>query len=333
MYFSVIIPVYNRPDDLEDLLPCLVAQTFRDFEVIIVESGSTEPSDEVIARFTNQLSIQHLMAGNDGQGFSRNVGMKHAKGAFFVILDSDLFLPETYLENVKEGIERDNLDCFGGPDRAHASFTPMQKAIDYAMTSPLTTGGIRGGKKHVGKFYPRSFNMGFSRAVYNDTQGYKYPFFGEDIELSRRIMSLGYTTGLIHEAYVYHKRKKSLKGAFMQTEFFGRARIQIYKLFPDTLKATHFFPALFVLFCLSIPVSFLINPCLGQLHAGALLFYVILNFLFAFARYKSPTIAFYSIGAIFAQLFGYGTGFIKDFIRRLILKQEPYFKNKDNEDR
>jgi len=333
MFFSVIIPVYNRPDDLEDLLPDLAAQTYKNFEVLIIESGSTIPSDEVISRYKDKLSINHLTAGNDGQGFSRNMGMKYAKGDYFVILDSDLFLDKDYLQHVKNGIERDQLDCFGGPDRAHDSFTDTQKAVDYAMTSPLTTGGIRGNSKHVGTFYPRSFNMGFSRKVYEQTLGFKFPFFGEDIELSRRIMSLGFKVGLIPEAFVYHKRKNSLSGLYKQTEFFGRARIQIYHLFPDTLKITHFFPTFFVLYCVFTVLICVVNWQYGQFLMYALMLYLLANYNVAYLKYKSPIVARKSVGAVFAMMFGYGWGFLKDFVRKIIFRQNPYFKNKDNDDR
>ncbi len=243
--YSLIIPVFNRPEEIEDVLSCLVKQTYTNFEIIIAESGSTNTSESVVNSYKDRLDARWFMYKNDGQGFTRNFGMTKATGDYFIILDSDILLDDNYIESVNNHLQTNWLDAFGGPDRYHESFTNTQKAIDHVMTSLFTTGGIRGNKKHVGKFYPRSFNMGFSREVYNKTLGYKWPFFGEDIELSRRIMENGFSTGLIAEAHVYHKRKTSLVGHWKQMNFFGRARINIYKAFPDTLKVTHFFPALF----------------------------------------------------------------------------------------
>lgn len=328
MLYSLIVPVYNRPDEIEDLLSCLVKQTYKDFEIVIVESGSTIPSDEVIAKYKDQLSIQHYMYKNAGQGFSRNFGMSKAKGDYFVILDSDILLDTDYLENLNRSLSENYLDQFGGPDRAHSSFSPLQKAIDFIMTSGLTTGGIRGNKKHVGKFHPRSFNMGFSREVYEKTQGFKYPYFGEDIELSRRILSLGFNSGLIPEAYVYHKRKKKLAHYYKQMFFFGRARIQIFKLFPDTLKLTHFFPTCFTLYYTGLIPLAIICPTWAGYAAIPLALYTSLIFKGALRTHQSLKVGLLAIPALFTQMTGYGLGFLKDFVRRVIFGMGSHIDNK-----
>ena len=214
MFFSLIIPVYNRPDDIREVLEGLTQQTYRAFEVIVVESGSTVKSDRVAADFKDQLDVHYAPTGNHGQGFSRNHGMAQARGDYFIILDSDIIIPPQYLETVHHHLAQNALDAFGGPDRAHSSFTSVQKAADFALTSYLTTGGTRGNLRQTGGYHPRSFNMGFSRAVYEATQGFALPNCGEDLELSIRIQKLGYRTGLIPGAYVYHKRKNTLRGFF-----------------------------------------------------------------------------------------------------------------------
>lgn len=331
-FYSLVIPIHNRPHEIEEVLACLVTQTFKNFELIVVESGSTVRSDEVVNKYNNQLKIQHLTAGNDGQGFSRNLGMKHAKGDYFVILDSDILLDNNYLENLDKALNTNYLDCFGGPDRAHHSFTDFQKAVDHVMTSFLTTGGIRGGDKQVDKFQPRSFNMGFSREVYEKTQGFKLPYFAEDLELSRRIESLGFKTGLIKEAYVYHKRKTDLKGVWKQMHFFGRARINMYLLFPDTLKATHFFPttfSLYTIFCLllfSWYDTYLNN--LAIFLQTPLFIYILLIIITGTKKYNLK-VGFISIATLFTQMFAYGHGFAKDFINRVIFKDKASVNNKN----
>lgn len=333
MFYSLIIPVYNRPEDIEDLLSCLAKQTYKNFEVVIVESGSDIPSDVPIAKYQAELDINHLMYKNEGQGFSRNHGMQHAKGDYFVILDSDLLIDTDYLENLNQALKDDFTDAFGGPDRAHSSFTKVQKAIDYTFTSVLTTGGIRGKKNHVGKFYPRSFNMGFSREVFEKTNGFKHPYFGEDIELSRRIMGMGFRTKLIPEAYVYHKRKQKFSGFYKQMFFFGRARINIYKMFPDTLKVTHLFPSAFTLGVLLCIPLLIFQSFWGLVAASPFLLYIFMVFLGATFTHKNLVIGILSIPALFTQMFGYGFGFIKDFLKRIVFKREYQAKNKDNEDR
>lgn len=328
MFFSLIVPIYNRPEDIEDLLPCLANQTVKNFEVIIVESGSEITSESVVNQFKDQLDIHWYMYKNDGQGFSRNYGMTKAKGDYFVILDSDILMDNNYVENLEKRLDTDWLDAFGGPDKAHDSFTTVQKSIDYTMTSIFTTGGIRGNKKHVGQFYPRSFNMGFSREVYEKTNGFNYPFFGEDIDLSERILQLGYKVGLIEGAYVYHKRKKDFIGLFKQMFFFGRARIQISLLFPKSLKVTHFFPAVFTLYTIGAFVSTFINPTLS-IFLLPIFLYMFLIFIGGTIRFKNLGIGFLATIALYYQMFGYGFGFLKDFIRRIVLRQDNFVKNKD----
>lgn len=329
MFYSLIIPVFNRPDDMEDILSCLAEQTYKEFEVIVVESGSSIKSDHVVDDFKDKLNIRYYYKSNEGQGFSRNYGMERAEGDYFVILDSDLKLDSDYLENLNKSLQKNSLDSFGGPDRAHPSFTNIQKAVDFILTSGITTGGIRGNVKHIGKFYPRSFNMGFSRQVYEKTKGFKLPYFGEDLELSRRINSLGFTSGLVPEAYVYHKRKNSFSGFFKQMFFFGRARINVYKIFPDTLKLAHFFPAFFVFYSTFATVAILVNVRLGLILWLPLLLYLFIIFLGAYTRHKSLKIGLFSIPAVFVQMYGYGLGFTRDFWRRVILRSDYSILNNE----
>lgn len=343
-FYSLIIPVFNRPEEIETVLSCLAKQTYTEFEIIIVESGSTNTSEEVVSSYKDRLDAKWFMYKNDGQGYSRNFGMTKAKGDYFVILDSDIIIDPDYLNNLNNSLNQNYVDAFGGPDRYHNSFSNVQKAVDHVMTAFLTTGGIRGGKTQVGKFYPRSFNMGFSRCVYKDTKGYKWPFFGEDIELSRRIMSLGYKTGLIPEAFVYHKRKTSLSGHWKQMHFFGKARINIYKEFPDTLKLTHFFPALFTLFFFGLLILTLTEFTIGAKYyltwpnwtfdvwfiaISGLEVYLALIFFTGMIKYKSILVGIIAVPATFTQMVGYGTGFIKDFVKRVIFRRDYNFINKD----
>ncbi len=244
MFFSVIIPLYNRPQEIDELLATLTRQTYTQFEVLVIEDGSVNDAKDIVAKYANQLDLRYFVKPNEGQGFTRNFGFERAKGDYFVIFDSDCLIPEDYLEIVKDYLYEHDLDAYGGPDAAHKSFTPVQKAISYAMTSPFTTGGIRGNKKHIGQFHPRSFNMGVSREVWEKVGGFILTRLGEDIEYSIRIHENGFKIGLIPAAKVYHKRRTSFAQFYKQLHFFGRARINIYKHFPSELKAGAFFSSL-----------------------------------------------------------------------------------------
>lgn len=320
MFFSIIIPLYNRPQEIDELLATLCRQTYTRFEVLVIEDGSVNDAKDIVASYAGRLDIKYYAKPNEGQGFSRNYGFERAKGDYFVIFDSDCLIPSDYLEVVSDYLFEHHLDAYGGPDAAHETFTPVQKAISYAMTSPFTTGGIRGNKKHIGQFHPRSFNMGVSRQVYEKVGGFILTRLGEDIEYSIRIHENGFKIGLIPEAKVYHKRRTSFIQFYKQLHFFGRARINIYKHFPSTLKAVHFFPAMatlgmlftFVLNVLSSPFVIYFNLLTG--------FYFMLIFFHSLILNKSIKIAFLSVVASFIQLTAYGLGFMQDFWKRVIIK-------------
>lgn len=292
------------------------------FEVLVIEDGSVNDAKEIVASFENKLDIKYFFKENSGQGFSRNFGFERAKGDYFIIFDSDILVPSDYLEIVRDYLFEHQLDAFGGPDAAHDSFTPVQKAISYAMTSPFTTGGIRGNKKHIGQFHPRSFNMGLSREVYEKVGGFILTRLGEDIEYSIRIHENGFKIGLIPAAKVYHKRRTSFTQFYKQLHFFGRARINIYKHFPAELKAVHFFPAIFTLgLGFTIACNIFYRP-LAYVCNFFLLLYFLLIFFHAWQVNKSIKIAFLSVIASFIQLMAYGLGFIQDFTKRVLLKSE-----------
>ncbi|RZL13035.1 MAG: glycosyltransferase [Pedobacter sp.] len=322
MFFSIIIPLYNRPQEIDELLASLVKQTYLQFEVLIIEDGSVHDAKSIVDKYVNQLDIKYYFKPNSGQGFSRNYGFERANGDFFIVFDSDCLIPADYLEIVRDYLFEHKLDAYGGPDAAHESFTPVQKAISYAMTSPFTTGGIRGNAKHIGKFHPRSFNMGISREVWETVGGFILTRLGEDIEYSIRIQEHGFKSGLIPAARVFHKRRTSFMQFYKQLHFFGRARINIYKHFPDELKLIHFFPA--VVTCgviLTVLLNLFYAP-LAYVCNILMLVYFMLIFFHSWQVNKSLKVAFLSIIAAFIQLTAYGLGFMQDFLKRVVFKRQ-----------
>ncbi|MBD1391973.1 glycosyltransferase [Mucilaginibacter glaciei] len=321
MFLSIIIPLYNRPQEISELLQTLTLQTYKEFEVLVIEDGSVNKADEIVKGFADRLDIRYFEKANEGQGFTRNFGFERAKGDYFIIFDSDCLIPADYLQMVNDSLNTNWLDAYGGPDGAHPSFTPLQKAISYSMTSPFTTGGIRGGKKGIGQFHPRSFNMGISRRVWEKAGGFIITRLGEDIEYSIRIHSLGYKIGLIPNAIVYHKRRTDFLKFYKQIHFFGRARINIYKFFPSQLKLVHFFPAFVTLGLLFTLIANVLQWPVAVLCNVLLAVYIMLIFFHAWWKNKSAKIAFLSIIAAFTQLTAYGLGFMQDYWKRVILKR------------
>lgn len=326
MFYSVIIPVFNRPDEVDELLQSLTTQRYTHFEVIVVEDGSSVPCKDVVDKYKEKLDVHYYAKPNSGPGQTRNYGAERSHGDYLLILDSDCILPPGYLEAIEHELQTNPADAFGGPDRAHASFTDIQKAINYSMTSFFTTGGIRGGRKKMDKFYPRSFNMGVKRDVYMALGGFSKMRFGEDIDFSIRIFKGGYRCRLFPDAWVYHKRRTDLKKFFKQVHNSGIARINLYKKYPESLKLVHLLPAAFTffvaLFLLSAPI------CLYSLVP--LLLYALLVCVDSAIQNRSLTIGIYSIAAAYIQLIGYGTGFWRAWWKRCVLGRDEFEAFKKN---
>lgn len=318
--FSIIIPVYNRPDEVDELLGSIQLQTYTNFEVIIVEDGSTYPCDYIVDKYRSKMPILYYQKDNSGPGPTRNFGANHASGDYLIILDSDCVLPSLYLEVIAGELNKDLLDAFGGPDCAHESFSPTQKAINYAMTSFFTTGGIRGKKRGLDQFYPRSFNMGVRRTVYEKLHGFSAMRFGEDIDLSLRICERGYSCRLIPDAWVYHKRRTDFKKFFKQVFNSGIARINLYKRHPKSLKLVHLLPSIFTLGVVAL--------CIMSLYTLfallPIILYIFIVFIDSCVKNKSCHIGVLSVGAAFCQLIGYGMGFLIAAFRRLILRRNEF---------
>lgn len=318
MFFSVIIPVFNRPEELAELLRSLSQQSFRDFEVLVMEDGSTIDAKSIIEQFNENLTLSYIYQDNQGQGFARNDGMKHAKGELFVILDSDVILPNNYLELLKKAVSERNLDAFGGPDASNSDFSILQKAMDFAMTSFWTTGGIRGKLKDPSKYQARGFNMGVSRKVFQTIGGFLDPNQGEDIEYSIRIKKAGFKLELVEEAFVYHKRKNTLSSFTKQGFSFGRNRVNVSRFHSDAIKAVHFLPTMFLLFCIScIATYFLFSP-IFYLQMLILLFWAAAIIIQSSLRYKSIIVGGLSLVTSVMQLFSYGSGLVYELFRKQV---------------
>ncbi len=318
MLFSVIIPVFNRPNEVLELLSSLAHQTYREFEVILVEDGSTIRADKVVSQYASLLSIQYLIQDNQGQGFARNAGMAMARGDFFVILDSDVILPQNYLKALQSAIKERKLDAFGGPDAASADFSNLQKAMDFAMTSFWTTGGIRGKLKDPAKYQARGFNMGVSREVFEKLGGFVDPNRGEDIEWSIRIKKAGYKLELVEEAYVYHKRKNTLKSFAKQAFSFGRNRVNVSRFHPEAIKAVHWLPTLFLLFVVLLLVNAVFFSKFLMPHLVILGVWALLVVWSASRKYASLPVGALALLTSTIQLGSYGAGLLFELAKRAV---------------
>lgn len=321
MFFSLIIPVYNRPDEVDELLESLSKSDYKkDFEIVIVEDGSSLKCEDVVHKYGGRLSISYYYKENSGPGDSRNFGMKNAKGDYFIIFDSDCIIPAGYLTEVDKALKENYVDCYGGPDRALDSFSDIQKAINFAMTSFLTTGGIRGGSEKIDKFQPRSFNMGLSRKAFEASKGFGNIHPGEDPDLSIRLWNLGFETKLFPNAYVYHKRRIDWDKFSVQVNKFGKARPILNSWYPKYNKLTFFFPSVFISgFVVAVLLLIFNIDFLLQLY----FVYFLLLFLVSSYQNKSLKIGYLSVIAVWKQFYGYGVGFMESFLKVIILKQKP----------
>ncbi|WP_108805338.1 glycosyltransferase family 2 protein [Aquimarina sp. Aq107] len=324
--FSFVIPVYNRPNEIDELLSSMIELEYdQAYEVVIVEDGSSETSEEVIKSYDSQLQISYYQKNNTGPGDSRNFGMRKAKGNYFLILDSDVILPKDYLRKVKDFLSTNFVHCFGGPDDAHKNFSNLQKAISFSMTSYLTTGGIRGRKNTLGKFQPRSFNMGISKEAFEASEGFGNIHPGEDPDLTIRLWKLGYDTALIPDAKVFHKRRISWNKFYIQVNKFGLVRPILNLWHPETSKITYWFPTLFVLYT----IFAIITAMLGYWYFIAFwMLYFVIIFINATINYRSISIGIQSVMAVWVQFYGYGKGFLKSYYYIHLLKKNPEQKFK-----
>ncbi|MBR1687847.1 MAG: glycosyltransferase [Prevotella sp.] len=337
MKYSIIVPVFNRPDEVDELLESLCAQTVKDFEVIIVEDGSKEKCEDVCNKYANALALHYYYKENSGPGQSRNYGAERAQGEYLIVLDSDVVVPPGYLTAVDAALAANGeIAAFGGPDAAHPSFTDTQKAISYSMTSFFTTGGIRGGRKKLDRFYPRSFNMGIRREVYLQLGGFSKMRFGEDIDFSYRIVEAGYEPQLLPEAWVWHKRRTDLRKFFRQVYNSGIARINLEKRHPGTLKLVHLLPTVFTVGVIGLILISAVGRVLMHyddphrwywLCAAPwlpILFYSLLIFIDSARLNRSLRVGLISVPAAFTQLMGYGFGFIESWWKRCVLGKDEF---------
>lgn len=321
MFFSIIIPVYNRPDEIDELLLSLTHQDYsREFEIVIVEDGSTVTSENVILKFENVLSLSYYFKENTGPGDSRNFGMLKAKGDYFIILDSDCVVPPNYLSSIASYLSKFPDDCFGGPDATHDDFSDIQKAINFSMTSFLTTGGIRGGGEALGRFQPRSFNMGLSKKAFQSTSGFDSIHPGEDPDLVFRLWRNGFKTVLIKEAFVYHKRRINWSKFFIQVNKFGKVRPILNQRYPEFSKVSFWFPSIFIIGVDVAIILIFLGYYMPLLFLGL---YFLLIFFWSVLINKSIKIASLTIIAVIIQLYGYGLGFLESTFKIKWLKKKP----------
>jgi glycosyltransferase involved in cell wall biosynthesis len=336
--YSIVVPVYNRPDEVDELLESLCSQTLKDFEVVIVEDGSQKPCKDVCDKYANILNLHYYYKDNSGPGQSRNYGVEHANGDYVIILDSDVVLPEGYMMAINSQLSTYNFQpvCWGGPDAAHPSFTPIQKAISYSMTSFFTTGGIRGGKKKLDKFYPRSFNMGIRKDVYLQLGGFSKMRFGEDIDFSYRMVEAGYQPQLFPDAWVWHKRRTDFRKFFRQVYNSGIARINLEKRHPGTMKLVHLLPMVFTVGVIGLILISAVGRALmyyvdrDQFYWMCfapwlpILLYSLVILIDSTIQNKSLRVGLFSVPAAFVQLMGYGFGFIEAWWKRCVQGKDEF---------
>ena len=307
---SFVIPVFNRPNEIDELLNsfCLQKES-KDFEIVIIEDGSSNKCDKIIKNYKN-LNISYYYKDNSGPGDSRNFGMNKAKGSYFIILDSDIILPENYCTILIDNLSKNFSDCFGGVDDSHSSFNNFQKAVSFSMTSLITTGHVRGGSRSK-NFQPRSFNMGISKEAFSKSGGFGKIHPGEDPDLSIRLKKAGFRTVLYENLKVFHKRRVSIKSFFKQVYKFGVARSILNHKFPDTRKITYWFPSIFsfIFFISIILVLLKIESVIFTIYS----FYFLLVFILSSIK-NNIWVGFLSIITTLIQFFGYGYGFIRSLI-------------------
>ena len=329
-FYSIIIPSFNRADELSELLKSFEQLDFpKDaYEVIIADDGSTDTTAELVKKFQDKKSftLTYCSQQNKGLGAARNLGMENAAGDFFVFVDSDVTVPPHWLNEIDLGLSREKADAFGGPDTYLDSFPALLKAINYSMTSFITTGGLRGKKgRKLAKFYPRSFNMGLSRKLQEKIGGFGNLRHGQDIEYSSRIIRSGAKVFFAEKAFVFHKRRTNLRRFLRQVFNWGIARINLYQIDPSMFEPLHAAPAAALILVLTVSAAAVFSPLFFWLFKIGLvsgLLVLLFSMADAAIKYKQLKPSFYLPLVIPIQVFAYGAGFIYNFIRRAVFKKD-----------
>ncbi|HJX71736.1 MAG TPA: glycosyltransferase [Bacteroidales bacterium] len=319
MYYSVVLPTYGRPGDVEEFLDSLTRQEYNDFEILVVDATADDSVRQVAEKYLDKLKLNFIYKKGLGISESRNLGVKLSKGGFVVFIDSDCVVPPSYFTEIEKYLSLNKVDAFGGPDAASKDFTHSQKAINYVMTSFLTTGGIRGKAKRIGRFEPRSFNMGVSRKAFDAVGGYSGMKVAEDIDLSMRLHQAGFKTALIPDAYVYHKRKANLHKFLVQMFMYGKARIDLFMRHREALKITYLMPLFFLIYLLAGLASAFFSKVLFILFLASLIFYALAVFIDSSIQNRSLAAGILSVFAAYGFLVCYGSGLIYNIFRRIVL--------------
>ena len=308
--YSIIIPVYNRPEEVKELILSISKQSFKNLEVIIVDDGSQISSIEIFQNFKKKLNISYFFTKNQGPALARNFGVKNANGEWIIFFDSDCTIPNNYFKILEKFLNNNFIDFFGGPDTLDDSFNSIQKSINFSMTSFLTTGGIRGRKKSIDKFLPRTFNMGVKKKLFNEVKGFSNIRYGEDLDLSYRLLKKGKSSALIDKAFVNHKRRSNLSSFLKQIYNSGRARNFLNNKHKGTFRFYHLLPSLFIVFFILSFLFYLIDFRITLIILTVYILYFIIIFLSSSFINKNIYVGFLSIITTFTQFLGYGFGFL-----------------------
>jgi len=322
VYYSVVLPTYGRPGDVDEFLDSLTRQKYKDFEIIMVDATPDDSVREVADRYLDRLSLTYIHKKGLGISDSRNLGVERSTGEYVIFIDSDCVIPPIYFTEIEKYLNQNKVDAFGGPDAASEDFTISQKAINYVMTSFLTTGGIRGKAKRIGRFQPRGFNMGISRKAFDAVGGYSGLKVAEDIDLSMRLHKAGFIIALIPDAFVYHKRKTNLYKFFVQMFMYGKARIDLFLRHREALKITYLAPLFFMIYLMAGIISVTFNEILFLLFLATIILYAIAVFADSSIRNRNPVAGLLSVFAAYEFLIGYGTGLIYNIFRRVVLRKK-----------
>jgi len=328
--YSIIIPCFNRADEVAELLESISQLKFdpAQFEIIISDDGSTDNTKKLVEQNKSKLQCDliYLTQNNSGPGAARNHAMENANGDFFIFIDSDVTLSADWLFHIDLTLVEKKADAFGGPDSYREDFSPFLKAVNYSMTSFITTGGLRGKKgKKLARFYPRSFNMGLSRELWKKIGGFGSLRHGQDIEFSHRIIESGAQVIFIDQAVVYHKRRTNLRRFYKQVFNWGVARINLYKINKKMLEPLHSIPAVLTFVAVTLLVLSLIFDLIKTIvlwgfSAGILI--LIYSMIDSIRIYKSIKPALWLPLVMPAQVLGYGFGFIYNAVRRIVLDKD-----------
>ena len=324
-FVTVVVPVRNEARFIEGTIGQLIAQDYpaTGFEILLVDGCSTDQTRQLaesLAKTQPQLRV--LENPRRLSSAARNVGIRHARGEFIVVVDGHCELEgPSYLRNLVEAFRESGADCLGRPQPLDVTgASPLQRAIAAARSSWLGHHPDSFIYSSTEQVVPaKSVAVAYRRSVFDRVGLFDETFDAcEDVELNHRIDRAGLRCFFTPKIRMRYFPRSSLRGLFHQLARYGRGRVRLVRKHPETFSPGGFIPAVWLAGLALGPVACLAWPPLWWIYTGAIALYtaVVLAASTSLAlRHREPRFLAW-LPLVFATVHaGSGWGILSELLR------------------